>query len=117
MKFKLVESLDEEALSFSDWLDQKYGMGPNELSNYDRWFIKYLKDYYINTDEGRDYSIKTLKAYGELDEAFEDDDFEFSEQEFSSANTSINSPPMIILFFSGSVTPASLSRKRSVASI
>lgn len=98
MKFKLVESLDEEALSFSDWLDQKYGMGPNELSNYDHWFIKYLKDYYINTDEGRDYSIKILKAYGELDEAYEDDDFKSSEQEFSSANTSINSSKLPAVF-------------------
>lgn len=98
MRFKLVESLDEEALSFSDWLDQNYGMGPNELSNYDRWFIKYLKDYYINTEEGRDYSIKTLKAYGELDEAFEDDDFESSEQEFSSADTSINSSKLPAVF-------------------
>lgn len=170
MRFKLVESLDEEVLSFSDWLDQKYGMGPDGLSgkHYDYWFTKYLVDYYINTDEGKDYSKETLRSYEEsndrrrlinycdnlfskaymtnrksrqeakdiinrnnaseddsnyeegyfitmsnadiknaikelkgllnINEAFEDDDFESSEQEFSSANTSINSSKLPAVF-------------------
>lgn len=100
MKFKLlVENLDILEEDFNDYAYSN-GADLDKLSTDDDYYNFMWNKYYNDLELEREER--------EMEEAYEDDDFESGEQEFSSAATSINSSKLPAVFNMVSFKPGTV---------